>query len=370
MRESTVPPYSNRGVQNTEPDGLISSVDWFSCTFKHAENVEEVIRIIGMDLGMFKQMKYGNSGYKKGIIFNSIKILYDGAEDMGIHVNMSGEGCRTFEKYSNLDWRDLFIRFSVHYVARCNITRIDLAVDDFRGYFKIPALIKHLKNGHVTSKFKLARGISNFIIKTGEEIGHTLYFGRPTSDIQIRFYEKNIEQEMKGRLVPDTAKVWNRTEIQARDDRAEMLVLMLAKDSSQMGNLITGVLKNYINFRRAGYVGGKLTHDTNKSRWDSAVWWERFLGDVDKIKLTLRPSEVSIEKKYNWFDKGVTKTFAMMAAAFPDDSVELINNFIDVGISKMEDDDWDLVNEFKENNSNLKDFLSKEKSPKLEPSDC
>jgi len=369
MRESTVPPYSNRGVQNTEPDALIASIDWFSCTFLAAETAYDVVLILGLDATMFKPMKFGAIGYKKGIFFHNIKIYFDGTENMGIHVAMSGEGCRTFERYSNLDWRDLFIRFAVHHVANCNITRIDLAVDDFRGYFKIPNLISHLKRGHVTSKFKLARHISNFIIKTGEEIGHTLYFGRPTSDIQVRFYEKNIEQEMKGRLVPENASIWNRTEIQARDDRAEMLVLKLAKDTSQMGDLCTGVLKNYINFRRAGYVKGKKTDDTNKSRWDSCVWWEKFLGDVEKVKLTLRPSEISIEKKYNWVNDGVSKTLAMLTAAFPNDTNGLVNHFIETGYERMENTDWDLVDEFKKQNLNLQEYLDKEKSPKLESSD-
>jgi len=300
--------------------------------------------------------------YKKALYFNNIKIMYDGNENMGIHVEMSGSGCRTFEKKSNLSWRDLFIRFKVHYVAMCKITRLDIAVDDFHGYFKIPKLISHLKKGHVTSKFKMSRQISNIIIKTGEEIGFTLYFGRPTSDIQIRFYEKNIEQEMKGNIVPESANIWNRTEIQARDMRAQILTEYIADGEKPLGEIVTGTLKNYINFRHAYFKNGKKTTDENKSRWDSAPFWLDFLGDVEKLKLTLRPPDISIEKKFKWIDYGVKKTIAMLAVAFPNDTQDLINHFIETGMDKFEDDDWDTINQFRDKELTFEEYLEKIKN--------
>lgn len=365
MTDLNVPPYSNRGVQNTEDYHLTSSVDWFSCTFLVETEPMEIIRILGLKPELFKQMKHGGSGYRKGWFFNNIKVLYDGNENMGVHVDMTGQGCRNYEKYSELTWQDLFIRFSVHYVAMVNVTRIDIAVDDFKGYFKIPNLIKYLKRGDVTSKFKMARGISNFIIQTGEEVGYTLYFGRPASDIQIRFYEKNIEQEMKGNIVPDWAKIWNRTEIQARDVRADAIVRILSKDINKLGDVVTGILKNYINFRRSGYIDGKKTVDMNKSRWDSAKFWIDFLGDVDKLPLTLKPTDVTIEKKYDWFDHGVKKTWAMLCMAFPNDTNELINNFISTGMEKLEESDWDIIDDFRSKNLTLEDFLEKIKNAQI-----
>lgn len=357
--ESIVPPYTNRGVQNTGQDHLIASVDWFSCTFNVENSVLEIIRILGLDPALFRPLVNGSHGYKKALFFNNVKILYDGNDNMGVHVEMSGKGCRTFEKYSNLSWIDLFLRFQVHYVAKCKITRLDLAVDDFKGYFKIPNLIKYLKKGHVTSKFKMAKQISNIVIKTGEEIGYTLYFGRPTSDIQIRFYEKNIEQEMKGNIVPDSAQIWNRTEIQARDDRAHVLADYIASGTMPLGNIICGTLKNYITFRRAYYKDGKKTTDSNVSRWDTARFWDSFLGNVNPLSLTLRPSEVSIEKKYKWIDTDVKKTLAMLTIAFPNDTDALINYFIESGMEKIEQTDWDVIDQFRDKELSFDEYLAK-----------
>lgn len=54
---------------------------------------------------------------------------------------MSGEGCRTFKNMSEISWTDLFRLFVTDYAFSVNITRMDLAVDNFEGYSKIPTLI-------------------------------------------------------------------------------------------------------------------------------------------------------------------------------------------------------------------------------------
>lgn len=352
---SGVPPYCNTGVVNTGESALTSCVDWFSCTFVEEIDWLVISDIIGIDSTNFLPMKNGQKGYKSGVVFEGIRILYDGNEDMGIHVDMSGEGCRTFENISDSNWVELFQLLITDYAANVNITRIDLAVDDFEGYFRIPTLIKYLKKGHVTSRFKLARRINSIVIKTGEEIGHTLYFGSPTSDIQVRFYEKNIEQEMKGNEVPVDVEVWNRTEIQARNERAKAFVYMIAHEAMDLGKLITGTLKNYIQFRKED------KNDKNKSRWPLARFWVKFLGDCEKIKLTLRPVSHSIEKKFKWVDTSVTKTLAMLAMAFPEGSTEMINDFINDGFDKLNATDYLLIEKFRNKELSYEKFIENTK---------
>lgn len=350
-----VPPYTNRGAQNTLGRGLTSCVDWFSCTFHEEKEILNIIRILGFQGHEFefKDLARGSYGYKNIVSFNGIKVMYNGKEGMGIHVEMSGSACRTFEKYSNLEWVDLFRRITQHDDVIANVTRLDLALDDFEGYFKIPNLIKYLRNAHVTSLFRSVKRINNIIIKTGEELGYTLYFGKPDSRIQVRFYEKLIEQAMKGKEVPEGCTIWNRTEIQARDERAQAFVVLIATTNIPMGMIIAGTLKNYIAFRRAGYVNGKKSNDTNRSRWDLADFWKKFLSDAEKVRLTTKPIPASIERKYTWIDKSVTKTLAMLTFAFPEDSKHMIESFIKDGFEKIEDNDWDLINDFRGNKTTL-----------------
>jgi len=350
-RESVFPPYCNTGVVNTSETGLSSCVDWFSCTFTEENDWTVIPDVIGIESSNFLPMKNGLKGYTKGVVFDNIKILYDGNENMGVHLDMSGEGCRTFENISEISWTDLFRLFVTDYAFSVNITRMDLAVDDFEGYFKIPTLIKYLKNGHVTSRFKIARRLNSIIIKTGEEIGHTLYFGSGQSDIQVRFYEKNIEQIMKGNEIPEGCTVWNRTEIQARNERAKAFMQLLAYETFGAGEIVCGTLKNYIQFRK------EVKNDKNKSRWPIAAFWKKFLGDVEKIQLTLKPMSQSVERKYKWIDKSVTKSLALLAVAFPENTQEMFEKFVDEGISKFKKTDVQIIDKFTRKNISYEEFL-------------
>lgn len=373
MSNEKKPPNTNRGVENTDSNNkekteldLITSVDWFSCTFLVENEPTEVIKILGLDPYEFRSMRRGVNGYKKGLIFQHIKVLYDGSENMGVHVEMSGQACRTFEESSDLEWGELFLRFLTHYVAMVNVTRFDIAVDDFKGYFKIPDLVEEVKNGNVTSQFRIARRISNFLIKTGEEIGHTLYFGQPSSSVQIRFYEKNIEQEMKGNVVPKKAEIWNRTEIQARDERAMMIMKVAAENPEGLGGIVQGILSNYVNFRVPYTRNGKETKDKNKSRWDIADFWIKFLGNVEPLKLTMRPSQITIERKYKWIDHQVKKTIAMLSLAFPNDTDALIQHLLVSGFEEMDEDDWKIIKRFEKRELNFEEYLEEIKKAHLD----
>ncbi|KFZ41936.1 hypothetical protein JS80_13425 [Anoxybacillus sp. KU2-6(11)] len=71
-----------------------------------------------------------------------------------------------------------------------------------------------------------------------------MYFGSPSSDIQIRFYEKkkNVQMELD-------IDVWNRTEVQLRDLRAYVVAQVIADDVLPLGEIVAGILRNYIQFR-------------------------------------------------------------------------------------------------------------------------
>ncbi|HYK74652.1 MAG TPA: hypothetical protein VEV44_16275, partial [Pseudoneobacillus sp.] len=103
-----VPPASNTGALNTEESGLRSLVDWVSFTLKNVTDVRDVVDILGLDFNSFRECPNGDKGYMEQIRFGDISILYNGREDMGIHVNISGQGCRQFETYSNMDWSTFF----------------------------------------------------------------------------------------------------------------------------------------------------------------------------------------------------------------------------------------------------------------------
>lgn len=333
-----VPPYCNTGVQNTEGVGLSPCVDWVQVTFKNVESPQKIAEILGLQFTDFRDLDKGGLGYKNALGFmgtKTLRIFFNGNENMGMHLEMTGTGCRQFEIYSSINWYELFYRLRVEHEA--SFSRLDLALDDFKGYFKIPNLIRRLKSNTVTSRFKKATVMENIIINSGETVGHTLYFGSPTSDIRIRMYEKNVESEVD-------IDVWNRTEVQMRDERADTVAFLIAHDSLPVGDIICGVLRNYIQFRV------KNTKDSNKSRWEIAKFWTRFLDNAKSLKITIQTSKTSIEKKYIWIDTQVSKSFHMVYHSLVSEKEreEFILDTITHGGRFLNESDYEVITRFKE----------------------
>ena len=57
------------------------------------------LKLLGMEGCSWDELGHGRNGYRKGLYFGSISILYDGNPGMGTCLDMSGQGCRSFEEY-------------------------------------------------------------------------------------------------------------------------------------------------------------------------------------------------------------------------------------------------------------------------------
>ena len=101
--------------------------DWLTVSCKE-EDPWYWVTLLHMEDLAWTAMEKGRHGYRNGIYFGSISILYDGNPDMGVCLDMSGQGCRTFEEYGSGDFIGLFRLFSQD--DRFHITRLDVAFDD------------------------------------------------------------------------------------------------------------------------------------------------------------------------------------------------------------------------------------------------
>lgn len=348
---SEAPPSCNTGAQNTERDGLTSCVDWLGVTFKNVQDVQIICDLLGIEISNFKESKVGGMGYMKSTRFGGIAIYFEGRKDMGIHVEMSGQGCRHFEKYSSSDWITFF---RVIVLLEINVTRLDLAVDDYKGYFTLKQVREKIRRKCVKSRFKDAIEMKKTRLATGESRGETVYFGSGKSMIQIRFYDKLLEREEAGKIVDEHITFWQRTEIQMRDERAMSAILILINEVENLGQFICGTLKNYLNF----LVEDK---DKNKARWKVCKWWDKFLGDVDKISLTIKQPDNTIERSHDWMTHQVETSMAMLYEAFEED-MTLFADLIQSGKRRLEDKHYDIINRFKSENVdiNYEEFRKKQ----------
>lgn len=344
MQKEKVPPVSNRGAQNTCKDGLRVLVDWVSVTLKNLEP-DELVEAIGLDPDDFVELEYGYSGYRRSIRSGNITVFFDGREDMGIHLQMSGQGCREYEgKPGFHSWQVLFLRLLD---LGGKFTRLDLAIDDFEGYFTMDTICRKIRAGEVASSFKDAVSYEKVSLGDGSRKGSTVYFGSASSRIRVRFYDKLVERSAKGEVL-EGIDFWNRTELELRKERAQKAVEMIAF-TEDAGRVVFGILKKYVRFLTKG-------KDSNKSRWKTARFWEKFLGDVERIKLTDEPVERTLEKTVLWLERQVTPSLKAVVEA---ESIDFLVEMIERAFGRLKPEHIHMIERHKEQKERQEIWVAK-----------
>ncbi len=235
--------------------------DWLSFTSK-AHTPEQLIEALGLTECPFTEIK-GAHGYRLRKYYSCISIHYDGRPDMGVWVEMSGQGCRTFETMSNLSWDQLF-RFI--FKNGLHITRLDVAYDDHTGVLPLQRIADDVLEQRYVSRM-------NYWEVVRSSKGTTVQIGSPQSKVLIRIYDKAMERGL------DDGSHWVRCEMQLRDDRAAEFT----KIALPIGEAFAGVLINYLRF----VVPNEM--DTNRSRWETVDYWDDFINDVERISIFTAP---------------------------------------------------------------------------------
>lgn len=265
-------------------------IDWLTITF-HKLQPHDVQHILGMRDCPWSCDRTFVNGYPLDLSCGHIHIRY-GADDpqfyddpkkarsdMGISLDMSGQGCREFETYSSKSWLD-FIRD----VIRCGgvlgatykVTRLDLAYDDHSGLLNIWQIKRDVEDRNYISKSKKSTIIWSDDQET-DILGLTIEIGSRKSDVLIRIYDKAAERGYK------SEKHWIRIEMQLRHDRAQVALQRLFQRES-IGLVASGILRNYCMFVSP-------TSDSNRARWPIADYWQRILDGMEKLRIWIAPGE-------------------------------------------------------------------------------
>lgn len=245
-------------------------IDWFSITCRN-DTVSSIISKLHLREGIEFTETYGFYGYRNRLVFDGISIHYGHKfEDQDFPMlEMTGQGCRDFETYSEIDWQYLF-EMALD-TENYNITRLDVAYDDFAyddscGIFNIKQIIKDTQQRNFIAKSRT--GIITNSFKGGSD-AYSVMFGSRTSDLYIRIYDKARERGFHD------GRHWIRLETVFKQDRA----LAFLRDVNPLGIKYRGVVHNYLRFVTPD------KSDDNKSRWSTRKYWQRFLDDVDKISI-------------------------------------------------------------------------------------
>ena len=252
-------------------------IDWLTVTI-HGKDLGSVFDLLGIDPMSFQPMAFGRWGYAHGFTFDHISVYYDGTEDMGICVDMSGQGCRSYESYGRNDWQSfLFSICSDRSTYR--LTRLDIAFDDHSGILDLDQMRDDIDDLNFLSKSR------SYEVQYGTE-GTTFYFGSKKSNILLRIYDKAMERGF-------TDRHWVRVELQLRKDNAGRFVENYMATLS-IGETFYGVLSNYLRFVVPN-------SDSNKSRWVTAPYWQALIGDCRRIRLWSAPgTEYNVENLFSY----------------------------------------------------------------------
>lgn len=249
--------------ENSLPSENHILFDWLTFTTKIYDE-RSILDMLGLTGQPFQALEKGRFGYRKRLLFENINIYFDGTENMGICVDMSGTGCRAFETYATVTWDQIFSEMRSQ-PDDFRITRLDCAFDDMSGILDIDQLRDDTDDHHYVSRSR------QWKVEYGSE-GCTIYHGSSRSDMYIRIYDKAAQQDLDVH--------WIRVEMQMRDVVATGFI-----DGClirPIGIQFRGVLHNYLRYVIP-------VDDTNMSRWPTTDYWQDFLEGVGRIGCWFAP---------------------------------------------------------------------------------
>ncbi len=252
--------------------------DWLSFSTR-IHNPGEIIELIGMSDCPFEILTSGN-GYTHRHYFAGVSISF--CENDMSHVGgfylleMSGQGCRTFETYGNGDFEALFELVRAEEVKEkamqdVRLTRLDVAFDDMTGLLDINTICDKTRLEHFVSRIQRYEAIYG-------SKGNSVNFGSKGSNVFIRIYDKALERGY------EDGRHWVRCELQLRKENSCGFVCKIPEHG--LSELYCGVLKNYLSFREEN------EGDTNKRRWEESPWWTFFIDSARAISIASRPGVV------------------------------------------------------------------------------
>jgi phage replication initiation protein len=318
-------PPTNRGVTHT---GI---VDW--CEFTLPQDVFPHDVFVGFDGSRYIRLPHGAMGYSLQSQCGGVTIFEGGRLDMGIHIRMSGMGCREVEQGRGDFWPGW-----LRYLCQLGVSfsRLDVALDDKSGGFCMDDIVGSVRAGSVTGDWRHNPQIIEDRGKgDGRLAGCTVYFGSSASDRRLCIYDKAAEQKEKHKhragsvgtpidgLLPavtytDDSSInsagavvgdgpWIRVEYRTRGKSAGALAALIG-NSESVNPLedVVGLIYRMVDFKQPHLS------DSNMSRWLTVDWWACFVGQARKARLVIGRVVQSIDTIREWVERVVAPSLALI----------------------------------------------------------
>lgn len=323
-------------------------IDWLSfsvrCYDEEPTNTldENILELLGYDFNEFEKGS-GKNFYNQGTTLgNYVNVFWNDYTDTKnpvrrnssatMNVVFTGQGSTDLALRNDNDWVKIFTILTKYEPRNkpkskdeaeakpsINITRIDIALDDYDELVKFDDIEKKLKKGHYRSSKR-----SYNIVKTsdqfGQKLGETIYIGNARiasgsrGNVYARFYDKLAQYHEKNQLVTSDVRehwkktgkeVWQRYEISFSKNYTNSIVKDILNGES-IDKIFKTSLRNLLEILTPRGT------DTNKNRWYKTKWWEDFLQYDERKGFDLPERDVMLAETLEWLRVAVLPSLNVM----------------------------------------------------------
>lgn len=323
-------PDSNTGVLPT------IKLDYLAFTIENSFENMEYVRYV-FDNMDWEELDYGGMGYQKSAVLGDGGRVFWHPErlDMGLHIRLGAKALSQIET-TPIGLLNIVIG------RGGKITRIDIALDDFDSILDMDRIYEKLILGEVTTRWRRVARIEGAMMGEGQKTGYTVNVGSRVSESFLRIYNKLLEQRARNVDTGDIAH-WVRVELELKGEKADVFGRVLAATATNeiektAGELCAELLLGLIDFKEANEA------ETNKSRWQTSLWWGEFVHTTRKLKLSIPKDKKTLQDSKDWIEKSVSSTLSMIILSRDDDQgqsgYEFIMSCIEKGEGKMSKEQW------------------------------
>lgn len=153
--------------------------------------------------------------------------------------------------------------------------------------------------------------------------GSTAYLGSPSSDTQLRVYDRRGFHRFEMQIRGYTARLlqgW------MQSDRGAWIRFWSWETKEKFVAAMFGFLRSFVDFIDEG-------DDSNKARADLQPWWQDLVGHFDKYRISRPVHEKTLQQVVNYISKQVAPTLAALSH-FPQ-FTDWFDGWIKSGIQRM-----------------------------------
>lgn len=216
--------------------------------------------------------------------------------------------------------------YSLCVSGACKCTRLDFSFDDREsGLLSFPVILDAVRCGDFRALCKRDKIVYSCSLFEDDNklIAQKITFGSRSSFNYVRIYDKQQEQ--------GTDYHWIRVELECKNDRASFNFLRFCASGLSPSSAVE-CLRYALDFVDS-------SSDSNISRCPSLAWWDLFLFQTARVKLSLPAKPSSFLRRVLWFSR-LSRSIASLMLVMGED---FFASLASQGLDSLSDSDYEAV---------------------------